>query len=87
MSCCGRSRSIPARPASRFVASPAQSATTNPSKRISVIVFEYVGNTALTAIGAVSGRRYRFARPFARQAVDPRDRPSLAQVPNLRFVT
>jgi hypothetical protein len=51
-----------------------------------VVCFEYVGPTGLTAIGGVSGRRYRFDRPGARVIVDPRDRPSLAAVPNLRQV-
>jgi hypothetical protein len=51
-----------------------------------VICFEYVGQTALTAIGGATGYRYRFDRHGARVIVDPRDRPSLAAVPNLRQV-
>lgn len=47
-------------------------------------MFEYIGRTALTAVGAVSGARYRFDRPGSRLRVDPRDRPSLARVPVLR---
>ncbi len=50
------------------------------------VCFEYVGRTALTAIGGATGRRYRFEGPGARVVVDPRDRPSLAQVPTLRQV-
>ncbi len=49
-----------------------------------VICFEYVGKTGLTVWGPVSGRRYRFDRQGARIVVDPRDRPSLLLVPNLR---
>jgi hypothetical protein len=49
-----------------------------------VICFEYIGKTGLTVQGPVSGRRYRFAYQGARIAVDPRDRPSLLLVPNLR---
>jgi hypothetical protein len=56
-----------------------QSLTPHPA-----VVFEYVGKTALTAIGPVSGRHYRFSRPGAILEVDPRDSASLAAVPNLR---
>jgi hypothetical protein len=48
--------------------------------------FQYVGKTAMTAIGLVSGRQYRFASPGAILQVDPRDRASLAAVPNLRQI-
>lgn len=47
-------------------------------------VFEYVGATALTAIGGVTGKRYRFERPGAQLAVEPADKPSLMIIPNLR---
>ncbi|MED5620948.1 hypothetical protein [Ideonella sp. BN130291] len=47
-------------------------------------LFEYVGATALTVIGPASGLRYRFDRPGARLAVDPRDRIALEAVPLLR---
>ena len=46
--------------------------------------FEYVGATALTVIGPASGLRYRFGRPGATLAVDPRDRAALAAIPLLR---
>lgn len=48
--------------------------------------FQYVGKTALTAIGLPSRRLYRFAQPGAVVLVDPRDIASLAPVPNLRQV-
>lgn len=51
------------------------------------IAFEYTGQTGLSVLGAVSGRRYRFDGPGARVVVDPRDRPSLVKVPKLRQVT
>ena len=41
------------------------------------VVFEYVGRTALTAIGGATGRRYRFEEPGAQVIVDARDRISL----------
>ena len=91
MSCCGKGRFAAASPPSpsRLVA-PArapQAPLARAHPRSQAIVFEYTGATALTATGPVSGRRYRFERPGARLQVDPRDRPGLAQVPSLRFVS
>jgi hypothetical protein len=60
-------------------------AVTAPARRF-VVCFEYIGQTGMTAIGGATGRRYRFDRPGVRVIVDPRDRPSLAAVPNLRQV-
>lgn len=48
------------------------------------LVFEYVGATALTVFGAVSGVRYRFIHAGARVAVDARDADAMRTVPNLR---
>ena len=48
-------------------------------------LFEYVGATALTVIGPVSGRRYRFERTGARLTADPRDGNALQTVPFLRM--
>lgn len=48
------------------------------------VAFEYAGATGLTAVGAITGRRYRFDRPGAAVDVDLRDAPSLAGVPQLR---
>lgn len=55
-------------------------------QRQSVVCFEYTGRTGLTAIGPVSGKRYRFDYPGARAFVDLRDRLALAVVPHLRQV-
>jgi hypothetical protein len=86
MSCCGKSREqmrpgIQSRPIAREVrrSSFSQNLDVRPS-----VVFEYIGKTALTAIGPVSGRHYRFERPGATLEVDPRDSASLAAVPKLR---
>lgn len=49
------------------------------------LLFEYVGVTALTVFGPASGRRYRFERPGAALAVDPRDHAALQAVPQLRL--
>jgi hypothetical protein len=48
--------------------------------------FEYTGKTGLTAIGSATGKHYRFASTGAQVAVDSRDAPSMAGVPNLRRV-
>ena len=48
-------------------------------------LFEYVGATALTVFGPVSGRRYRFERTGARLTADPRDGNALQTVPLLRL--
>jgi len=48
------------------------------------VEFAYVGRTALTAIGPVTGVSYRFTLPGARVHVDARDAASLQQIPVLR---
>jgi len=48
--------------------------------------FQYVGTTAATVIGPVSGVSYRFTGPGSRRQVDTRDRPGLARVPVLKYV-
>jgi hypothetical protein len=45
---------------------------------------EYVGGKALTAVGPVTGRQYRFEGPGARINVDRRDRPGLSTIALLR---
>jgi hypothetical protein len=90
MACCGQKRQQ-----IRSQASPARRAD-NPAKIPGAqessahrqgINFQYVGKTALTAIGLTSGRQYRFASPGAIVQVDPRDSVSLAAIPNLRQIT
>jgi len=56
------------------------------SKRYSSIFFEYTGKTGMTVWGSASGKRYRFDRPGSLVIIDPRDRPSMALVPNLKQV-
>ena len=67
--------SIPAREPQRMASPAIPQAST---------AFEYAGTTALTAVGAITGRRYRFDRPGAIVDVDLRDASSLAGVPQLR---
>ena len=49
--------------------------------------FQYVGKTAMTALGLGTGQQYRFAHPGAILQVDPRDQTSLSTIPNLRQVS
>jgi hypothetical protein len=82
MSCCGKKREqLQAR---RTTLPTSQSAFHRQPAARQVAVFEYIGKTALTAIGPISGRHYRFSHPGAIVEVDPRDSASLATVPNLR---
>lgn len=47
-------------------------------------VFEYTGKTALTVMGNITGRRYRFNRPGDMQSIDVRDATGMMAVPVLR---
>jgi hypothetical protein len=46
--------------------------------------FKYNGATALTAIGNVTGRRYRFNYPDDIQLIDKQDAPAMRNVPVLQ---
>jgi hypothetical protein len=48
------------------------------------VTFEYIGRTALSVVGGVTGTRYRFEQPGIRLAVDRRDRDSLDMLPMLK---
>lgn len=50
------------------------------------LLYEYFGDKALTVIGSVTGRRYRFAATGTVVMVDGRDSPAIAAVPGLRRV-
>lgn len=86
MSCCGQRRAawsgaLPERPASP----PLPGA--QPGRTAVRLMFEYVGSgAAFTVESPRSGRRYRFERTGARLEIDPRDRPMLAALPQLRQV-
>ncbi len=83
MGCCGKRRA--AFPGMTSASAPAVNRLSSQPRPAggARVVFEYVGRTALTAVGRTTGLRYRFERPGARVAVDPRDRASLASVPVL----
>jgi hypothetical protein len=86
MSCCGQRRAQQRNMSSAFVhelVAPRASASRFPMGRA---YFEYVGQTAITAVGSVTGRQYRFATLGVSVVVDARDRWSLARVPLLREI-
>ena len=76
MSCCGGARSQAAILVTR------QDAVATPGTAI----FEYIGRTALRAVGRASGIEYRFEQPGTRLTVDGRDRDSLDLLPMLKQV-
>jgi hypothetical protein len=78
MGCCGKNRLV------RQVENDGPLRVMPTPRAPSAQYFEYIGKTSLTAFGPVTGRHYRFARPGALLAVDERDGPSMAGVPNLR---
>lgn len=86
MPCCGKGRAElnQAWGAATTTEPPAGEVYASPSG--ATVEFEYVGTTGLTAVGPITGRRYRFDGPGARVAVDARDAPSLMAVPRLRRV-
>lgn len=88
MACCGqnRQRFSGAGAAHSGRERPDESPGVRRSKRYAYAYFQYLGKTALTVIGPISGKRYRFANHGAIVAVDPNDRRSLSHVPGLRQV-
>jgi len=89
MACCGqqrqqmRTQAVPVRQASPL-AEPA--AVSQAPIQGQGVAFQYIGKTAMTAVAPLSGRQYRFGSPGAIVLVDPRDRASLAAIPNLRQI-
>jgi len=57
-----------------------------PTPRVSAS-FEYIGKTALTIIGNVTGTRYRFSSTGNRQNIDQRDIPGIMTIPVLKKVS
>jgi hypothetical protein len=87
MGCCGQKRRQLSRTTAVQPANPASPRGLNlPAAEPRITAFQYLGKTALVAVGPISGRYYRFQHPGAIVEVDPRDRASLAAVPNLRQV-
>ncbi len=87
MSCCGNKRLRFAGPAPASTrATPPPATFRAPVVRRADMFFEYVGRTALTVTGPVTGLRYRFSASGARLAVDAADQPSMAKLPQLRRI-
>lgn len=87
MACCGQRRQqIRQQLSVQRVSSPALPGDSDRPRTHQSAVFQYVGKTALTAVGSATGQHYRFSHPMAIVEVDPRDRASLATVPNLRQI-
>ena len=82
--CCGKNRTAVSQ---TRVSSTGRTVLTSPAfatkQRSSSAYFEYIGKTAMTVIGPVSGTTYRFAATGGRVTVDLRDCAHLAAVPNL----
>ncbi|MCX6360462.1 MAG: hypothetical protein NT029_11670 [Armatimonadetes bacterium] len=80
--CCGEARRAVS------VGTPSARATVRQASPdvSSSVEFEYVGATALTVDGPLTGRTYRFAEKGARLPVDGRDAFGLATVPVLRRI-
>jgi hypothetical protein len=81
--CCGRNQK-------KFLYNAPNHVTTLPTPGNagfqSGSTFQYLGRTALTVVGPITGARYRFDRPGSQLRVDPRDRPALLRVPVLKPV-
>ncbi len=88
MSCCGNKRSNPSsldkasKPLAALVQPRVFSAPVGIAPRGPE--FEYLGGNVLTVTGQGTGLQYRFVGHGARVSIDPRDRASLARVPQLR---
>lgn len=88
MSCCGQKRTAGQTGLSYHIHNTFQTNTIPPQateKKIAVC-FEYIGRTGLTVMGTISGKRYRFDRTGSLICVDPKDRPSLSAIPQLREI-
>jgi hypothetical protein len=89
MACCGQTRAqirTQSSVARQTKNSVNVASVEQPSAQVKGSEFQYIGKTAMTALGLATGRQYRFAYPGAILQVDPRDRPSLSAIPNLRQV-
>jgi len=82
MGCCGKNSSGTVQ---SFAANPRMHGSQSGGYE-SGVTFEYLGSTALTAIGGVTGRRYQFSESGACVTTDRRDFLSLLQIPMLRQI-
>jgi hypothetical protein len=82
MSCCGKTSSGTV----QAVSANARMHSSQTGAYSAGVTFEYIGDTGLTAIGAITRRTYHFPERGSRVAADRRDFASLLQVPTLRHV-
>ncbi len=78
------SKVIPIRP-------PAKPSTNSPTPArvhmsMPLPTFVYIGDTGLTVVSPITGKRYRFGHAGARLEVDARDTSWMKFVPNLKTV-
>lgn len=84
MSCCGQGRRSHERMSGQAYERGEITRTAPPAGSV---FFEYVGGTAMTVVGPVTGRRYRFGWPGAQVAIDEQDAHLLQMhVRNLRII-
>lgn len=86
MPCCGNQRArLPGPTRSNHTFAPAENSREQPRRILrDRVVFKYLGQTGMTVIGPITGKRYRFDGPGSMVEVDLRDRLSLAALPRLR---
>lgn len=82
---CGNKRNAFAAPQPSRPGNPAM-IKPQPAKMWPEASFEYTGNTALTVIGNVTGKRYRFSGKGDVQPVDYRDAGGMMRVPVLKKI-
>lgn len=90
MSCCGRQRELLSASApSRAPHAAGPAPVTSPARPAAGgnALFEYVGRTALSVVGPVTGLHYRFDRPGSRLPVHPADGAAMTGIPSLRRLT
>jgi hypothetical protein len=85
MSCCGQKREqFHQGISAQIILEAGDAALDSGTKhRRGVVFFEYIGNTGLTVLGSMTGKRYRFGWHGAVVAVDRKDASLVARAPNL----
>lgn len=80
MSCCGQKRTQVSQTTQRAEASQPSAETISQPQIDPRVYFQYVGKTALTIVGPISQKRYRFEHPGVVVEVDPKDKRAFAGV-------
>jgi hypothetical protein len=83
MSCCGQKRSSLNKASyENFPVNQVQNEGAEKKRFDSAI--EYTGQSALTVIGSVTGKKYRFSHPGAVLLIDYRDASGMLAIPTLK---